>query len=74
MAHLERKRFPDSEAVCAIAYDARRHALDVDFVSGGSYRYFEVPEDVFDRFRNAESAGQFMHEEILDQYRYEKLN
>lgn len=74
MAQIERTRFLDSTAVRAISYDARRHALDVAFVSGGAYRYFGVPEEVFDRFRNAESAGRFMHEEILDQYRYERLN
>jgi len=74
MPEPERKAFPESTVVRAIAYYARSHALNVDFVSGGMYRYFDVPADVFDRFRNAESAGQFMHEEILDQYRYEKLN
>lgn len=74
MARIERTRFPESTAVCAIAYDAREHALDVIFVSGGKYRYFGVPEEVFDLFRNAESAGRFIHEEILDQYDFERLD
>ena len=74
MAKIERTRFPDSAAVRAIAYDARRHMLDVTFVDGGTYRYFDMPEEVFDRFRNAESAGRFMHEEILEQYDFERLD
>lgn len=73
MAQVEKTRFPDSTAVSAIAYRAREHALDVTFVSGGVYRYFDVPEEVFDRFRYAESAGRFMHEEILEQYEFERL-
>jgi hypothetical protein len=73
MAQIEKTRFPDSTAVKAIAYSARDRVLDVTFVSGHLYRYFDVPAEVYDRFRDAESAGHFLHAEILDRYDFERL-
>lgn len=71
---MERKGFPDSTAVAAIAYEPERRLLDVTFTSGHVYRYFAVPRDVYDRFRSAESAGHFLHEEVLGRFRFERLS
>lgn len=73
MTQIEKTRFPDSTAVGAIAYRASERVLDVTFVSGQVYRYFDVPAEVYDRFRSAESAGHFLHEEILDRYAFKRL-
>jgi hypothetical protein len=73
VAQIEQTRFPDSTAVKTIAYRAHERALDVTFVSGHIYRYFDVPAEVYDRFQAAESAGRFLHAEILDQYDFERL-
>lgn len=73
MAQIEKTRFPDSTAVAGIVYRGSECALDVTFVSGHVYRYFDVPPEVYDRFRVAESAGRFLHEEILDRYDFERL-
>jgi hypothetical protein len=73
MAQIEKARFPDSTAVDALAYRADEQALEITFVSGHVYRYFDVPAAVYDRFQAAESAGQFLHEEILDRYEFERL-
>jgi hypothetical protein len=73
VAQIEQTRFPDSTAVKTIAYRARERALDVTFVSGHIYRYFDVPAEVYDRFQVAESAGRFLHAEIIDQYDFERL-
>jgi hypothetical protein len=73
MVQIEKTRFPDSTAVQAVAYRACERALDVTFVSGHTYRYFDVPAEVYDRFRVAESAGHFLHEEILDRYAFKRL-
>jgi len=73
MAQIDKTRFPESTAVRPTAYRAGERALDVTFVSGHVYRYFDVPAEVYDRFRVAESAGHFLHGEILDQYDFKRL-
>ncbi|MDZ5698029.1 KTSC domain-containing protein [Chelativorans sp. M5D2P16] len=73
MAQVERTRFPDSTAVRAIRYFAGRQALEVTFASGGVYVYHGVPREVFARFKSAESAGRFLHREILDRYRHTRV-
>jgi hypothetical protein len=63
----------DSEAVWQIGYARNERVLYVRFSSGDLYGYEAVPEDLFDRFRAADSQGRFFHAEIDGNYRYEKL-
>ncbi|WP_309083184.1 KTSC domain-containing protein [Chelativorans sp.] len=73
MAVVEKTRFPDSEVVSAIRYFAPRRELEVRFTSGRTYLYHEVPQDEFDGFKWAESAGGYFNEHIRDRYRHTKL-
>lgn len=64
-----------SSAVLKLGYDgdfkralASRDTLFVQFVGGKWYKYFHVPEDVFKRFCEADSVGQFFNEEIKPNY------
>lgn len=49
--------YVDSSNVEAIGYDGDAQELHVQFVSGGSYIYHEVPQDVFDAFMSATSKA-----------------
>ena len=51
--------YVDSSNVEAIGYDGDARELHVQFVSGRSYVYYEVPQDVFDAFMSATSKGSF---------------
>ena len=64
-----------SSNVRAIAYNAEEQWLYVAFKRGGStYRYFEVPDSLFQEFLKAESKGRFLDRKIKKGcYRYEKL-
>ena len=57
-----------SKAVTALGYDHLARALLVEFTSGGTYRYNNVPASVFAEFLNADSKGQFFHARIKDVY------
>lgn len=48
--------------------------LDIEFKSGGKYRYFDVPLSVFNGFANADSRGRFFQESIRGQFKFEKLS
>ena len=62
-----------STAIRRFTYDADACALDVTFVTGRRYRYFAVPGDVAQAFREAFSKGRFFNARIRDHYRFEEL-
>ncbi len=62
----------DSSAIAAATYDAEKRTLDLAFRDGDDYRYFNVPQFVFDALLEAESSGAFWNS-VKDNYRFEKL-
>lgn len=47
--------------------------LDIEFTTGGKYRYFGVPTNVFESMINSDSKGRFFQENIRDRYKFERL-
>lgn len=62
-----------SSVIHSIAYDITRKTMEIEFVSGGIYRYYDVPAEVFDNFLHAPSHGQYFHQFIFDEYPYDRL-
>jgi len=62
-----------STAIARHAYRPALGALDVRFVGGRVYRYFEVPEEVARGLARAESKGRYFNRAIRDRYRFERL-
>ena len=60
----------DSSNVAAIGHDGIS-TLQVDFLRGSSYRYFDVTHSVFEEFLAADSKGAFLNARIKGQYRHE---
>lgn len=73
MKQVEHFDFPDSESVGSIEYDPQSRHLKVRFVKGTLYVYFDVPHDLFDRFKKADSAGRFVHRELVGKFKYKRL-
>jgi hypothetical protein len=48
--------------------------LEVEFVSGSVYRYFDVPQEVFESLVNAPSVGKFFNENIRSIYGHERVS
>jgi hypothetical protein len=71
MAGRRRVHEFDSSAVDRAAYDIGARTLDLWYKGGDRYRYFDVPEAVFDALLVAPSAGEFVNREIKPHYRYE---
>ena len=57
-----------STAVRTIDYDAPRHQLWVTFVSGKTYVYDRVPQDVYDAFVSAPSKDTFFNRFVRDRF------
>jgi hypothetical protein len=62
----------NSTAIAAVAYSPEV-ALDVEFTSGATYRYFAVPAQLFHEFLSAESKGVFFNRRIRPCYQHVKL-
>jgi hypothetical protein len=70
----------ESTSIAAAEYDWARKILRVRFTAGraahrgGTYDYFDVPEDVVREFISAPSLGQFVNWKIKPYYRYERVD
>ena len=51
-------------------YDPLSRVLKVEFKNGGTYDYFDVPEQTFTNMCNASSKGQYLAQQIKGTYRY----
>jgi hypothetical protein len=61
-----------STAIRSFSYDADRKELYVTFTSGGSYTYFDVPQEVYDHWQASFSKGTYFHSHILGRYEYSR--
>ena len=59
-----------SMAIRAFDYHAAEHRLDIQFVSGRRYSYFDVPEKLVADMTKASSKGSFFNQHIRDRYRF----
>lgn len=62
-----------SSVIAAVAYVSADAALDVEFTSGASYRYVDVPAQVVHDFLAADSKGVFFNRRIRPCYPCTKL-
>jgi len=69
---LERKPVRSSD-LASVGYDGRRRVLEIEFRSGGIYRYLDVPGEVFSGLMGAESKGRYFAAHIRNQFRHEQL-
>jgi lysyl-tRNA synthetase class 2 len=61
----------DSSAIARAAYDPVAETLDLWYRGGDRYRYFGVPEAIYDELVAAPSAGEYVNREIKPRFRFE---
>lgn len=62
-----------SSNIASIGYDANSQTLEIEFLNGGVYQYFDVPQHVHEELMNASSHGQYLAQNIKGIYRYTKV-
>jgi len=62
-----------SSNIASIGYDADSQTLEVEFLNGGIYQYFDVPAHVYEELMSAGSHGQYLARNIKGVYRYSKV-
>jgi hypothetical protein len=65
----------ESSNIAAIGYDDEEQALFIEFNSGSTYKYIDVPFAMYEAFMDADSKGRFFHSNIRQGgYAYERLS
>jgi hypothetical protein len=62
-----------SSTISAIGYDEASETLEVEFLNGSIYQYYNVPAALFEQFRTAPSKGQFLNTMIRNAYPYSRV-
>jgi hypothetical protein len=67
-----------SSNIFSIGYDRRQEILYVKFyrrerLGSDLYRYFDVPETLFQAFMEAESKGRFANQHVYGRFRFERV-
>ena len=64
---------PESSNIARYKYDSKTHVLTVEFKNGGTYNYYDVPQQVCDQMTAAPSKGRFLVQNIKGAYRYARV-
>src|SRR6266516_6305050 len=68
ISHIPRQQV-QSTAIAAVGYSKRQHILEIEFVNGAIYRYFDVPPAVYRHLISSESKARFYDSNIRKHYR-----
>ena len=63
----------NSSNIAAVGYDADSQTLTIEFRSGGTYEFYDVPEAVHQSLMQSSSLGSYFQSEIRGRYRYVRL-
>lgn len=61
-----------SSRIKSAEYNDSTEVLTVEFVKGGEYKYYAVPESVYKGLINSPSPGNYFDTAIKLQYKYKK--
>lgn len=59
---------PESPRTLSAGYDAETHIMTIQFRDGTLWNYYDVPEEIWSEFENAESKGRYLKASGLDDW------
>jgi hypothetical protein len=62
-----------SSNVVSVGYDPETLMLEVEFLDGALYQYFDVPETEANGLVGADSVGKYLNDNIKGRYRYARV-
>ena len=69
---MERQSVQSSN-IASIGYDEDSSTLEIEFLSGGVYQYFDVPINIYQGLMAASSHGQYFAQQIKGHFRFVKV-
>jgi len=62
-----------SSNIASVGYQSTSGTLEIEFLSGGTYQYFDVPEQVHIDLVSASSIGGFFARNIKNRYQFQQV-
>lgn len=62
-----------SSNLASVGYAAREKVLEIEFQSGGIYRYREVPRETYTGLMEAASKGQYFIQRIRGRFEFKRV-
>ncbi|RXZ48650.1 KTSC domain-containing protein [Agromyces fucosus] len=62
-----------SSNIVTIGYDTASQTMEIEFIGGSVYQYFDIPAHIYEGLLAAGSAGQFFHAQVRGHYRYARV-
>ncbi len=69
---MERQSVTSSN-IASIGYDNESETLEIEFLNGTLYQYFDIPEHIYEELISADSHGKYLAQNIKGNYRYSKV-
>jgi hypothetical protein len=60
-----------SSNIKAIGYE--NETLEIEFLNGLVYQYFDVPQNIYDELKEAGSKGQYLSQNIKGRFRFARI-
>lgn len=62
-----------STNIVSAGYDENSETLEIEFLNGTVYQYYNVGADIYQQFEVATSKGQFLNTYIRNAYPYSRV-
>jgi hypothetical protein len=63
-----------SSNLAEISFEFDEDVLEVKFVKGATYYYYDVPELVYKKLLKAKSKGKYFHDNVRFSYDYQRID
>jgi len=62
-----------SSNVSSVGYDENTQTLEVEYLTGAIYQYYNVPQNIYEGMMDSPSKGRFLNLYIKDYYPYSRV-
>jgi len=62
-----------STNISSVGYDEQTQTLEVEFLNGTVYQYYNVPPNIFEQLMREGSKGRFLNTYIKNAYPYSRV-
>jgi hypothetical protein len=67
------RKHVESSNIESIGYDSMSQTLEIEFLNGSIYQYFDIPQHIYQELIDADSHGKYLAANIKGHYRYSKV-
>lgn len=62
-----------SSNIASIGYNKVSQTLEIEFLNGSLYEYYDIPDNIYDELMSADSQGKYLAQKIKKIYKYKQI-